>query len=42
LLMDFQGRYVEVRGARLFVYEIGEADAPALLYLHGGPGMGCH
>jgi proline iminopeptidase len=40
--MDGQGRYVEVRGTRLYVYEIGDADAPALLYLHGGPGMGCH
>jgi proline iminopeptidase len=40
--MDAQGRYVEVRGTRLYVYEIGDAEAPALLYLHGGPGMGCH
>jgi proline iminopeptidase len=40
--MDVQGRHVEVRGTRLYVYELGGPDAPALLYLHGGPGMGCH
>jgi proline iminopeptidase len=37
-----EGRHVEVRGTRLYVYEFGDADAPALLFLHGGPGMGCH
>jgi proline iminopeptidase len=37
-----QGTLVEVRGTRLFVYDIGGRDAPALVYLHGGPGMGCH
>jgi proline iminopeptidase len=40
--MGFQGRYVAVRGTRLYVCEIGAEDAPALLYVHGGPGMGCH
>ena len=32
----------EIRGTRLFVRDLGDQDAPALLYLHGGPGMGCH
>ena len=36
-----QGTLVEVRGTRLFVYDVGRRDAPALVYLHGGPGMGC-
>lgn len=33
---------MDVAGTRLFVYDLGARDAPALLYLHGGPGMGCH
>lgn len=28
-------------GAKLFLDIRGDRDAPALLYLHGGPGMGC-
>jgi proline iminopeptidase len=40
--MNPSGTYVEVRGTRLFVYDIGDKSAPALMYLHGGPGMGCH
>ena len=35
------GRYVAVDGTRLHVDERGTADAPPLLYLHGGPGQGC-
>jgi proline iminopeptidase len=35
------GRHVAVDGTRLHVDERGAADAPALLYLHGGPGQGC-
>jgi proline iminopeptidase len=33
---------LEVNGARLFVDDRGEASAPALLYIHGGPGLGCY
>ena len=33
---------VKVRGTRLYVDERGSADAPALLYLHGGPGSGSY
>jgi proline iminopeptidase len=40
--MDTAGRHIEVRGTRLYVYDLGDTDAPALVYLHGGPGMGCH
>jgi len=35
------GTYVAVDGTRLHVDERGTADAPPLLYLHGGPGQGC-
>jgi proline iminopeptidase len=35
------GRHVAVNGTRLHVDERGPADAPPLLYLHGGPGQGC-
>lgn len=35
------GRYVSIDGTRLHVDERGSADAPPLLYLHGGPGQGC-
>jgi proline iminopeptidase len=35
-------RYVEVNGTRLFLDVRGDATAPPLLYLHGGPGMSCH
>jgi proline iminopeptidase len=37
-----QGELVEVRDTRLYVYDHGDAGAPPLLYLHGGPGFGCH
>jgi proline iminopeptidase len=33
---------LEVTGTRLFVDDRGEASAPALLYIHGGPGLGCY
>jgi len=36
------GRLIPVRGTRLFVEVCGDASEPALLYLHGGPGFGCH
>jgi proline iminopeptidase len=32
----------QVRDTRLFVADRGDPEAPALVYLHGGPGMGCH
>ena len=34
------GGMVPVRGTRLYVEDTGPRDAPALLYLHGGPGAG--
>jgi proline iminopeptidase len=34
--------FFEVNGTRLFVDDRGEASAPALLYIHGGPGLGCY
>ncbi len=40
--MTPQGRLVEIPGTRLYVYTFGDPNASALLYLHGGPGMGCH
>ena len=33
---------VEVGGTRLFVDDRGDADAPPLLFIHGGPGQGCY
>ena len=33
---------IEVRGTRLYVDRRGPEDAPALLYLHGGPGSGSY
>lgn len=35
-----QGRLVPVRDTRLWVEDYGPRDAPALLYVHGGPGLG--
>lgn len=35
-----QGRLIPVRGTRLWVEDYGPRDAPALLYVHGGPGLG--
>lgn len=32
----------EVRGKRLYVEVLGAESAPALLYLHGGPGTGSY
>lgn len=40
--MSPRGGYLDIAGTRLFAYDIGERKAPALIYLHGGPGMGCH
>ncbi|GAB3420036.1 alpha/beta fold hydrolase [Flindersiella endophytica] len=34
--------YLSVRGARLWADIRGPRDAPALLYLHGGPGQGAY
>ena len=34
------GRLVPVRGTRVYVEDTGPRDAPALFYLHGGPGTG--
>jgi proline iminopeptidase len=36
------GRLIALRGTRLFVDVCGEPNGAALLYLHGGPGFGCH
>jgi proline iminopeptidase len=33
---------IEVRGTRLYVDRRGSEDAPALLFLHGGPGAGSY
>ncbi len=33
---------IEVGGTRLFVDDRGDADAPPLLFIHGGPGQGCY
>jgi len=33
---------IPVGGTRLFVEVFGDPSRPALLYLHGGPGMSCH
>jgi proline iminopeptidase len=35
-----QGRLIPVRDTRLWVEDYGPKDAPALLYVHGGPGLG--
>ena len=34
------GQWLAIRGTRLYVEDTGLRDAPALLYLHGGPGAG--
>lgn len=34
------GQMLAIRGTRLYVEDSGPKDAPALLYLHGGPGAG--
>lgn len=34
--------YVEAPGAELFAEQVGPADAPAVYYLHGGPGYSSH
>jgi proline iminopeptidase len=36
------GRQVSVNGTRIFIDDRGEPDAPALLFVHGGPGQGCY
>lgn len=33
---------MEIRGTRLYVDQRGPVDAPALLYVHGGPGAGSY
>ncbi|MGH3507094.1 MAG: alpha/beta fold hydrolase [Nocardioidaceae bacterium] len=40
--MSGVARLVEVNGTRLFVDVRGSEDAPTLLYIHGGPGMGSY
>jgi proline iminopeptidase len=35
-------RLVAVNGTRIFVDDRGDPGAPALLYVHGGPGQGCY
>jgi len=35
-------RLVRINGTRIFVDDRGEADAPSLLFIHGGPGQGCY
>ena len=39
---ELPGRLVAVNGTRIFVDDRGDQDAPALLYIHGGPGQGCY
>ena len=34
------GRLLNVRGTRLWIDDSGPRDAPVLLYVHGGPGVG--
>jgi proline iminopeptidase len=36
------GSLIPVRGTRLYVEVLGPANAPAVLYLHGGPGTGSY
>jgi proline iminopeptidase len=36
------GRLVGVNGTHLFVDDRGDPTAPAVLYIHGGPGQGCY
>jgi proline iminopeptidase len=36
------GRQVSVNGTRIFIDDRGDPDAPALLFIHGGPGQGCY
>jgi proline iminopeptidase len=40
--MHMPGKLIDVRDTRLYVYEYGDAGAAPLLFLHGGPGLGCH
>jgi proline iminopeptidase len=35
-------KMIEIRGKRLYVEDDGPTEAPALLYLHGGPGTSCY
>jgi proline iminopeptidase len=35
-------RLISVNGTRVFVDDRGDPDAPALLFIHGGPGQGCY
>jgi proline iminopeptidase len=37
-----RGRLVKVRGTHLYVEDSGPRNAPALVYLHGGPGVGSY
>ncbi len=41
-MSDLPGRLVDVRGTRLHVTEHGDPSAPAVVFLHGGPGQGAY
>ena len=36
------GRLISINGTRIFVDERGDPAAPAVLYIHGGPGQSCY
>lgn len=43
MTLDVQTKEISVRGKRLYVEMAGASDAPALLFVHGGPGgCGCY
>ncbi|MBN3555578.1 alpha/beta hydrolase [Fictibacillus nanhaiensis] len=42
MIQQLNGQEIEIRGKKLYVERYGDVDKPAILYLHGGPGEGCH